>query len=620
MGINEERAPRPHAQRRRRSARAAGRRRGPLAASAAALALALCLLAAVGVAAAVGSAGEEGPLRSADSSTVGIFVENGMTPDEMLEAGLQGNDSNLGIYVTGVVAHDLVVRFYSQGAPARPDVTVSYGGTVRQPVDPVWNWDLAPEGLDPDTPVRFEGWCVEDSPGSLAPGTAYDFAAPVTQDLVLVAAWGLGRPVDVRLHACGGELAGADGEGVLVVQRYPGSPYRSLPTPTMAGYGFAGWSSVERDPGLEHLVDASGVVPEGGADLYAQWEANTFWVRYVSNPDMMGGGAQLDDKAVVYGSGAQAIGWEDAASEDGGFYAPTGKVFDGWDVKPDGSDGSGRRFWAGDDVSRITEAVEHVPLYAQWADDESLKGPFTVTFDFGYDGRTETRVVENRGDKVEDATGELAAPKRPGYQFGGWVTDAGEKWSLELPVLGPLTVHATWGLRLDVTVPVSVAFAVDAASGTVTAPDADRYALRSRTVREVEVDSLALESRQVELEAFFAPEGGAPWADALAETELSLAPEGGSGVSLPFAGEEEAGLWTHERPIEATERSAWTLAAFDYDAMGAPFEGDAWQGADPSEQLPIALDLRISDRLEVLTGQAGAVPITHLKVTVSAAL
>ncbi len=609
-------------QRPRRSGRGAStaltRRGSRLAASLAALALALSLLVGVGVAGAVAGGDDEGPLRSSDASTLGIFVENGMTPEEMESAGLQGNDSNLGIFVTAALGRDLTVKFYSQGVPAHQDVMVGYGGVVRCPTDPAWNWDLADASIDRDAPVSFEGWCVEDAPGSLEPGAAYDFATPVTKDLVLVAAWGIGEPVDVTLHAQGGELEGADDGGTLVIQRYPGSPYRTLPTPTMAGHAFAGWSTEERDPDLSHVVDATSVVPAEGDELFAQWEANTFWVRYVSNPDMAGGGAQLEDKPVAYGSGAQALAWDAAAAEDGGFYVPAGKVFDGWDVRVDGSDGSGKRFWPGDDVSRLTDAVEHVPLYAQWIDDESLKGPFEVTFDFGHDGKVVTQVVENRGDKVDDPDGELRAPKRAGYQFAGWFTDEGSAWSLDFPVLTSLTLHARWDLRLDVTVPVAVGFAVDAGTKAVTVPEAGAYAFKSRTVVPVEVERFELVSEQAELEGFFELAAGADgWEAALADTTLSLRSEhAAKAIELPLAGAGDAGAaWSGAHELTNDERAVWRLGAFSY--AGTAFD-ESWEGADPSERMGIELGMAISEQLSVRNNIAGAVPITHLKVTVVA--
>ena len=64
------------------------------------------------------------------------------------------------------------------------------------------------------------------------------------------------------------------------------------------------------------------------------------------------------------------------------------------------------------------------------------------------------------------------------------------------------------------------------------------------------------------------------------------------------------------------ERAAYRLAAFSY--AGAAFD-PAWQGADPSERLPLELGLSIpTDKLQVRTDLDGERPITRLQVTVAA--
>ena len=219
-------------------------------------------------------------------------------------------------------------------------------------------------------------------------------------------------------------------------------------------------------------------------------------------------------------------------------------------------------------------------------------------------------------------------PKRAGYRFGGWHVDAeggGDAWSFDEPVCEDLVLWARWDVRLDVTVPVAVGFAIDADTGAATGPDAGRYALKSRTVAPVEVNQLAVESVQDELDGFFELREGAgggadAWQGALGSTELSVAAEGARAIRLPFAGEMTAsGTWAHVRPLTADEKAAFRLDAFDYGRAHVAFEGDAWQGADPSERLPLTLGLSVSERLKVRSGIDGMKPITHLKVTVAIA-
>ena len=58
------------------------------------------------------------------------------------------------------------------------------------------------------------------------------------------------------------------------------------------------------------------------------------------------------------------------------------------------------------------------------------------------------------------------------------------------------------------------------------------------------------------------------------------------------------------------------MAAFGY--AGTAFD-ELWQGADPSERLPLELGMSIpSDKLGVRTDLDGEHPITRLQVTVAA--
>jgi len=255
----------------------------------------------------------------------------------------------------------------------------------------------------------------------------------------------------------------------------------------------------------------------------------------------------------------------------------------------------------------------------------------TVAFDAG-------RGAFSDGSSVVEATAETNAPvarpedpRRAGWLFAGWhlpgAPDAswdaegesaaplGPAWDFSRGVAGDVRLHARWELRLDVTVPVSVAFAVDASTGEAIGPDPGRYAIKSRTVRDVEVDSLALGCRQPELEAFFeAPAAG--WQAALAATSLSLEGERAPAIALPFADGSSAGpTWQVARPLSDAERAQWRVPAFSYGAT--PPDG-AWQGSDPSQRLALDVGLSIGGGLEVKAGQPGAVPIARLEVTVSA--
>lgn len=615
--------------------------------------LVVALVACVGVGIAA-TATDSGPLRSATSSTLGIFVDAGMTEEEMQQAGIVGNDSNLGIFVTSAASEDITMTFMAQGSVFET-VRLGYGTLLSAPARvPEWTGPWGGDAADPPAPRPvFGGWCTDE-----AGSAAYDFSTPVTRDTTLYAGWDTGTKVKVTLHGLGGKLddpAGLPGElDEVVVERYLGSTYRSLPTPARTGYTFAGWWSADgRSTGAWGArVEATtpvGDVAQADHDLYARWQANAYFVRYVNNVDAAGGGAQHEASA-VYDAPLTLLTWQAVQAQ--GFYVPTGKAFAGWNARPDAT---GTTYAAGTSVTNLaTEEGSYVALYAEWIDDGTVDpGPFDVTFVYD-DATPDTTVTVARGERVP----EPETPKKTGYQFAEWLTPLGEPWDFASPVYGHLTLNAQWNLRLDVTLPVSVGFAVDAESHKVTTPKADLYAIKSRTVVPVQVEEMAVISQDEELETFFdlageEPEGEdarkAAWKKALMDTALWVwktgsggasswttdfanAPDGDDALSfaLPLANEAgERGEYARVEPdgtlgekIEGWRNAAllgdnenFRLEKFVYGNTG--FD-EAWQGGDPSVRLPLKFGMKISDELEVETALDSPKPLTHLIVTVSA--
>ncbi len=271
-----------------------------------------------------------------------------------------------------------------------------------------------------------------------------------------------------------------------------------------------------------------------------------------------------------------------------------------------------------------------VPIGAEVAFREPAR-EVKVAFDAGRGAFSDGLAVIKATTEANAPVARPEDPRRAGWMFAGWhlpgapdpgwdaeggsAVPLGPAWDFSRGVAGDVTLHARWELRLDVTVPVSVAFAVDASTGEAIGPDPGRYAIKSRTVRDVEVESLALGCRQAELEAFFeAPAAG--WQAALAATSLSLEGEHAPAIALPFADGSSAGpAWQVSRPLSEAERAGWRVPAFSYGGMASD---GAWQGSDPSRRLPLDVGLTIGDGLVVRTGQPGAVPIARLEVTVSA--
>lgn len=638
-----------------------------LGAAAAALAAALLLaLAAAGAAVAAGaSVGPDAP-PLAGGSAVGILLDGTPDPDDDRQSG----DSHLGLLLAADGRVPEAV-FMSQGVEVER-VSVPFGTAIPEPARPTWDWGrpaLFGFSQDSDPPARpvFAGWCLAEDeawPGRGA-GAAYAFGEPATElTYAFYAAWedssgnaddllavqldaGEGASVPRASDPVTGETVDSAAAGGAVLHRRAGQPYRWLPVPERRGYVFQGWSTDQAHPGGVPYVSADTLVArtaEGNnaVVLYAQWAPMRYTVVYIDRPD--GHGSKVE-QAVTFGAATTMFTWQEAceaaAASGGALSNPTGKQFAGWaDVR--NYDGKNGRWFAGagaDDMGALAEGLAlrdgmRVALYAQW-DDAPLEESYAVRLHYN-DGAPDDPDDAGRVVELDVATGTTVAacegyeaPKRAGYQFAGWHADEGlaedSAWDVEAdPVRSELDLWAAWTLRLDVTVPVSVAFAVDAATRAVTAPDADAYAIKSRTVVPVAVKAFALESRDDELAAFFevagdgddgtASEGadagaaaGATWDDGVAETELSLKSEKAAApIALSLAGE--------QKEVSAASGD-YALGAFSYGALA---DDAAWAGAEPCRRLAIAFGMDISPQLKVKVGHEGAVPIAHVKVTVMA--
>lgn len=95
-------------------------------------------------------------------------------------------------------------------------VSVAYGNPIDRPADPVRDG------------YRFDGWLLD--------GRAYDFTAPVTRDLTLVAAW---RDATPATHTVSFDTTGGSPVGPVTVR--DGNTIAKPAAPTRDGHEFAGW-------------------------------------------------------------------------------------------------------------------------------------------------------------------------------------------------------------------------------------------------------------------------------------------------------------------------------------------------------------------------------------------
>ena len=174
------------------------------------------------------------------------------------------------------------------------------------------------------------------------------------------------------------------------------------------------------------------------ASLYANW---TDKLCYTVIFDANGGTGTMENQEFEYGV-TEVLN----AST---FTAPSGKVFNGWNTK---ADGSGTYYPAGYSESKITSVSNaKVTLYAQWKSPSSggshstTKTTYTVTFNAnGGEGEMFPQTFTSGKEKALN----LNFFTREGYTFAGWATSAdgdvvytdGET----IKVSKSMTLYAVW--------------------------------------------------------------------------------------------------------------------------------------------------------------------------------
>lgn len=171
------------------------------------------------------------------------------------------------------------------------------------------------------------------------------------------------------------------------------------------GYTFTGWNTSSDGSGsvygeretVSNLTATAG----GTVYLYAQWQANTYFVRFVAN----GGEGTMTDQTFTYAKG-QTL--------SSNLFTKGGYTFTGWCTVPGGVGGT--TYPDGAYVNNLTEVNNSiVSLYAQWAG-----RAFTVTFDSNGGGSPNP---PSKKVNYDAPYGVLASCSRTGHSFGGWWTE-----------------------------------------------------------------------------------------------------------------------------------------------------------------------------------------------------
>ena len=130
---------------------------------------------------------------------------------------------------------------------------------------------------------------------------------------------------------------------------------------TRKGYSCASWNTEPDGSGTTCIAgrSARNLAPSGTVTLYAQWKANTYTIKYVSN----GGSGSM---------AAQKATYDLPIVLSTHIYTRTGYTFTGWNTA---ADGSGLPFFDDQTVLNLA-ASGTVSLYAQWS-----PNPYEIAFD-----------------------------------------------------------------------------------------------------------------------------------------------------------------------------------------------------------------------------------------------
>ena len=232
------------------------------------------------------------------------------------------------------------VTFDTDGGSEVASQTVPYGGQAAVPVAP------AKPGY------TFAGWYLD--------GKAYDFDAPVTENLTLTANWTVNR-YTITFDTDGGSAIAP------ITQDY-GTAVTAPAEPTRTGYTFAGWT-----PAIPETMPAENLT------IKAKWTVNQYTLTFDTD-----GGSAIAPITQDYGTAVTAPADP----------TRTGYTFAGW--------------------------TPEIPA-AMPAEDLTIKAKWTVnTYTITYDLDGGTAEGNPASYTVESGAITLAEPAKPGYTFTGW--------------------------------------------------------------------------------------------------------------------------------------------------------------------------------------------------------
>ena len=286
---------------------------------------------------------------------------------------------------------------------SNPTYTISFnanGGTVSTSSKTVTYGNTYGTLPTPSrTGYTFAGWYTAASGGAQISSSS---TVSITANQTLYAHW-TANPCTVSFNANGGSVS------VTSKSVTYGSTYGTLPTPTRAGYVFAGWYTSAS--GGTQITSNSTVSITTNQTLYAHW-ANTYTVSYNTNGGTGTPSSQTKEENVslTLSSLTPTKTYVIRYNSNGGSVSPASKsvscTFNNWNTS---INGNGTAYVPG---STYTNNAS-VTLYAQWGN---------------------------------PSAGSLATPSRSGYRFIGWYTSAsgGTQISDTSTISSNITLYAHW--------------------------------------------------------------------------------------------------------------------------------------------------------------------------------
>ena len=214
------------------------------------------------------------------------------------------------------------------------------------------------------------------------------------------------------------------------------TPVSKITTPLKTGYTFNGYWTGRGGEGTKWIETNGNLLStnttfEDNAWLYADWNANTYTIRYDANS----GTGTMSDTPAVY---------DKAFTLEKNIFERTGYHFAGWAISPNGT----VAFEDEDTVLNLTDTNgEVVTLYAVWT-----VNSYTVIYDYWSNGGTSSS-KENDSVAYGSAIDLSATAQKTDYTFVGWNTDGNAITGLSSLTMSTdtITLYAIYKKELTAT-------------------------------------------------------------------------------------------------------------------------------------------------------------------------